>query len=65
MDDYSMLLLAVALIINGFLAWSAGRTAWNSTRIANRIDEKTDKLLAHAELTQEPLIELLRAAKKA
>jgi hypothetical protein len=64
MHDFDTLLLAVAMALNGFLAWSAARMAWNTTRIANRIDEKTDRLLQHGELTQETLVEILRALKK-
>ena len=64
MQDFDTLLLAVAVALNGVLAWSAARMAWNTTRIANRIDEKTDQRLQHAELSQESLIEILKALKK-
>jgi hypothetical protein len=64
MHDIDTLLLAIAVVLNGFLAWSAARMAWNTARIANRIDEKTDQLLQQAALSQETLIEILKSLKK-
>ena len=63
MINVEMVLLTIAVMLNGFLSWSAARMAWSTARMANRIDEKTDKLLQHAELAQETLIEVLKALK--
>jgi hypothetical protein len=64
MSDLAIILLAGALALNGFLAWSAARMGLHTAKIASDINQKTDQLLKHAELAQESLIEVLRATKQ-
>jgi hypothetical protein len=64
MSDLAIMLLAGALALNGFLAWSATRMGLHTAKIASDINQKTDQLLKHAELAQETLIEVLRATKQ-
>ena len=63
MTNIEILLLTLAVMLNGFLSWSAARMAWTTARMANRIDEKTERLLQHAELMQETLLEVLKTLK--
>jgi len=62
--DLNTLLLVAAVMLNGYFSWIATRMVWDTVRIANHSDEKTDRLLRHAELLQETQTEILRSVKK-
>jgi hypothetical protein len=65
MNDLNTVLLATVLAINTLVLWSIGKMTWEVTRIANRIDEKTDRILRTSETSLEALIELFARTKKA
>ena len=52
-------LLAIALGINALVLFSALRTMWNSTNIANDIHKQTTELLKYAELNLETTRDVL------
>jgi hypothetical protein len=50
--------LALAVALNGYLAWS-------TTRLVARVDEKTDTILETTRTSLDALIELLKKTKTA
>lgn len=56
--ELDTIFLAVAVALNGYLAWS-------TARLVARADEKTDALLATTQTSLDALIELLKRTKTA
>lgn len=64
MIDINTAILAVILGVNTVLLWSIGKMTWEVARMAGDINRKTDELLKRGELSQETLIEILKAMRK-
>ncbi|HEV8717727.1 MAG TPA: hypothetical protein VGX03_33510 [Candidatus Binatia bacterium] len=56
--ELDTIFLALAVALNGYLAWSAAR-------MVARVDEKTDAILETTRTSLEALIELLKRTKTA
>ena len=58
MTDLGVIFLALAVALNGYLAWS-------TAQLVSRVDEKTDALLETTRTSLDALIELLKRTKTA
>jgi hypothetical protein len=58
LTELATIFLAVAVALNGYLAWS-------TARLVARVDEKTDVILETTRTSVDALIELLKRTKTA
>jgi hypothetical protein len=58
LTDLGVIFLALAVALNGYLAWS-------TARLVSRVDEKTDAILETTRTSLDALIELLKRTKTA